>query len=539
MVKTPHWREKLAVRGSAKRIGWIVFGVMLLVVCVLGFAPWQQSVTGSGEVIVFDPMLRPQTIDAQIPGVVSNWSVTEGQRVKKGQLIGLIKDVDSKFLDPQQPERLKEQQKYVEQTLTESKARVSKLEEQMNHLSFAQTQAIRSATQAIRVATARRNSANEAVKQARQALRVATEVAAVSARERVNQNEDRVNQAENTLTAAQQNEETARKRRDRVASLVEKGLRSKQDLEFAENDLVKAETEKAKAQKALEISKKDVNVGSLTVKQTSIEIDRAKAQLAQAEANLDLAEQDVLAAQANRDRLEADLSASVSRVGADIQSARESVAKNSSDVQKIAVDRGNLEQRQDQQKIIAPIDGRIVKVYKSGRGTAVKVGDPLVVIAPESEDRAVELYVNDNDLPLVRIGSPVRLHFAGWPAVQLNGFPGSSVGTFGGRVAVIDPVDDGTARYRVIVKQDRQRLVGGKMDSPWPSADRLRPGAEVAGWIMLDTVPLGFELWRQFNGFPPRQSKPVLGEKKVGTGQSDKKEKDPELGKVKFKIPKF
>jgi hypothetical protein len=25
----------------------------------------------------------------------------------------------------------------------------------------------------------------------------------------------------------------------------------------------------------------------------------------------------------------------------------------------------------------------------------------------------------------------------------------------------------------------------------------------VVGWILLDTVSLGWELWRQFNGFPP------------------------------------
>jgi hypothetical protein len=26
----------------------------------------------------------------------------------------------------------------------------------------------------------------------------------------------------------------------------------------------------------------------------------------------------------------------------------------------------------------------------------------------------------------------------------------------------------------------------------------------VSGWILLDRVRLGYELWRQFNGFPPR-----------------------------------
>jgi hypothetical protein len=47
---------------------------------------------------------------------------------------------------------------------------------------------------------------------------------------------------------------------------------------------------------------------------------------------------------------------------------------------------------------------------------------------------------------------------------------------------------------------------------------------------MLDTVPLGFELWRQFNNFPPRVPKgdPLLGRlnKKESTDQKVKAEKE-------------
>jgi hypothetical protein len=47
---------------------------------------------------------------------------------------------------------------------------------------------------------------------------------------------------------------------------------------------------------------------------------------------------------------------------------------------------------------------------------------------------------------------------------------------------------------------------------------------------MLDTVPLGFELWRQFNNFPPRIPKgdPLLGKagKKEGTDQKVKVDKE-------------
>ena len=38
-------------------------------------------------------------------------------------------------------------------------------------------------------------------------------------------------------------------------------------------------------------------------------------------------------------------------------------------------------------------------------------------------------------------------------------------------------------------------------DDPWPT--QLRVGSGVYGWVMLKDVPVWYELWRQFNGFPP------------------------------------
>ena len=77
-------------------------------------------------------------------------------------------------------------------------------------------------------------------------------------------------------------------------------------------------------------------------------------------------------------------------------------------------------------------------------------------------------------------------------------------------------MDDGSSRFRVIIKEENQTLPTGKKDKGWPRSANLRPGAEAVGWIMLDTVPLGYELWRQFNGFPPRSNN----------------NKDPRLGKI-------
>jgi hypothetical protein len=37
---------------------------------------------------------------------------------------------------------------------------------------------------------------------------------------------------------------------------------------------------------------------------------------------------------------------------------------------------------------------------------------------------------------------------------------------------------------------------------PWPDQRFVRFGSNVRGWILLDTVSSGYELWRQLNNFP-------------------------------------
>jgi hypothetical protein len=126
----------------------------------------------------------------------------------------------------------------------------------------------------------------------------------------------------------------------------------------------------------------------------------------------------------------------------------------------------------------------------------IRAGEPLLTHVPETRDRAVALKVEGNNASLIVPGRKVRLQFEGWPAVQFVGWPSVAVGTFGGKVAFVDAVDDGHGDFRIVVIPD-------KADKPWPSATYLRQGVLVHGWVLLEVVPLSFELWRQFNGFPP------------------------------------
>jgi membrane fusion protein, adhesin transport system len=68
------------------------------------------------------------------------------------------------------------------------------------------------------------------------------------------------------------------------------------------------------------------------------------------------------------------------------------------------------------------------------------------------------------------------------------------VGTFGGEVQVIDYVNSKPGLFRILVVPDPD-------DEPWPK--QLRQGSGIKGWIMLNDVPIWYEIWRQLNGFPP------------------------------------
>ena len=152
--------------------------------------------------------------------------------------------------------------------------------------------------------------------------------------------------------------------------------------------------------------------------------------------------------------------------------------------------------RQAMQQVVAPRKGQIMRIFFPQGGAVIKEGDTLATLAPDTDELVVELLIDGNDLPLLKIGRKVRLQFEGWPAIQFSGWPSVAVGTFGGSIKTIDPSDSGGGKFRILVEPDRE-------DNPWPTRPILRQGVRAKGWVMLDTVGLWYELWRRFNGFPP------------------------------------
>lgn len=168
--------------------------------------------------------------------------------------------------------------------------------------------------------------------------------------------------------------------------------------------------------------------------------------------------------------------------------------------------------RQMTQSINAPVDGTILRVTSGEGAQIVKQGSLVAVLVPETDSRVVEIWLDGNDIPLVAEGDRVRLQFEGWPALQFSGWPAVAVGTFGGRVQLIDAADNGEGKFRILVAPDPQE--------PWPDGTFLRQGVRAHGWVMLRVVSLGFEAWRRFNGFPP--SIPASKVQSFSAGKSKK-----------------
>jgi len=167
--------------------------------------------------------------------------------------------------------------------------------------------------------------------------------------------------------------------------------------------------------------------------------------------------------------------------------------------------------RQSAQVVRAPRDGTIVSVAAGGESTFINAGDRIATFLPHAVTRAVELFIDGRDAALIEPGRKVRLQFEGWPAVQFSGWPSLAVGTFPGEVAVVDRSAVAGGRFRVLVTEDSEA-------EPWPEERFIRFGTQARGWVLLDTVKLGYELWRRLNNFPPEFSRPVAGGGNAGPG---------------------
>lgn len=225
-------------------------------------------------------------------------------------------------------------------------------------------------------------------------------------------------------------------------------------------------------------------------------------------------------AQTEINRLSAEYQEKISKAESDLNNTRAEIFETEGEISKMENEYANMEIRSGQYQIIAPQDGYVVRAMKAGIGETIKAGEAVCTIMPDSGDMAVEMYVKAMNVPLISEGRNVRIEFDGWPALQFSGWPSVSVGTFGGVVEAIDFFSTRPGEFRVLVVPDRN-------DVPWP--EQLRVGSGTQGWVMLDNVPIWYEIWRQINGFPPSIYKEPLEEalpKNAGAGNAEEKQSD-------------
>lgn len=177
-----------------------------------------------------------------------------------------------------------------------------------------------------------------------------------------------------------------------------------------------------------------------------------------------------------------------------VEQLRSSVAEAAAELTRMEV---NLS-RQSVQIVRAPRDGVISQLNAGDSATFVNAGDVLASFVPDNVGRAVELFVDGRDVALIQPGAQVRLQFEGWPMVQFSGWPNLAVGTFAGEVYAVDPSAQANGRFRILITEDLNA------EHPWPDDRFVRFGSGARGWVLLDTVSVGFELWRQMNNFPPQ-----------------------------------
>jgi multidrug efflux pump subunit AcrA (membrane-fusion protein) len=184
----------------------------------------------------------------------------------------------------------------------------------------------------------------------------------------------------------------------------------------------------------------------------------------------------------------------ISKAEGDKFSSLSNIASGEAEVSKLQNTYSNYDIRNKLYYVTAPQSGQITKAKKAGLGEMVKEGEMLVEIVPDNIQLAVELFIEPMDLPLVSKGQKMRFVFDGFPAIVFSGWPESSYGTFGGKIAAIENSVSANGKFRVLVMED-------PAEKKWPS--QLRMGGAAQGIGLLKDVSIWYELWRNINGFPP------------------------------------
>jgi len=277
------------------------------------------------------------------------------------------------------------------------------------------------------------------------------------------------------------------------------------DLEAAKTNLIIAQTKYNRADTLYQ----DGFVALKNVEDARVKLQETEAKRISQQAKLLASKNEVINAQIEISRINAEYADKISKAESDKFTAQSSQFDTEAQVSKLENEFSNYQIRNSLLYITAPFDGWINKALRGGVGVTFKEGEALVGLMPASVDLAVETFVEPIDLPLMHLGEEVRIQFDGWPAIIFSGWPNVSYGTYGGKVVAVENFISDNGKFRVLLAPDEN-------DHPWPKD--IRAGSGAFTMALLEDVPIWFELWRQLNGFPPNYYQP-----QDNAGKSSKK----------------
>lgn len=413
--------------------------VLITILLIIMFLPWQQNIRGKGKLTALNPASRPQQIESAIAGRITKWNIMEGDFVDKGDTILVLSEIKDKYFDPNLLMRLEEQMEAKENSLAFKRKKRAAYESQVKALSRAM--------------------------------------------------QLKLEQTSNKL------------------------LQAKLKVDSDSLRLISERLNNENAQSVFERNRRRFEAGNITLtKQQQFEAKRLEGQAKLNSARNKLLETraELINAEVDIYGTEAEYLEKISKAESSLNGTISEIHDTEGSLSKLKNEYASMVIRNEQYHILAPQSGFLVKALKVGIGETIKEGEGVAVIMPDASDMAVEMFVKAMDIPFISEGRSVRVQFDGWPALQFSGWQNVSVGTFGGIVEVIDAVNSNAGEFRILVKPDPN-------DDPWPK--QLRFGSGIKGWVMLDNVPIWYEIWRQMNGFPPD----VYDEIKLA--QSKKKDK--------------
>jgi membrane fusion protein, adhesin transport system len=263
----------------------------------------------------------------------------------------------------------------------------------------------------------------------------------------------------------------------------------------------------------LDRGEEQLNNGGLVslseVESRRLKYQEVRAKLVSNQNKLAISRQELINARIELSSINAEYAEKIAKAQSDRSSAFSSLAAGEYELSQLQNKITNVDIRRGQYFVKAPQEGYIVKALKMGIGETIKEGESIATLQPSAPEMAVEMYVRAMDVPLIEPGREVRIQFEGWPSLVFSGWPSATVGTFGGIVKVIDRIDNGKGEYRLLITPKV-----AKGEQIWPK--QLRMGSGAVGWVMLEDVPVWYEIWRQLNAFPPtlkKEPKAALKEK--------------------------